>query len=264
VDDISKSKSVRGRIKEIPIVGACAVVVNQILTSSLNPIRKLLQRLRTNANYWRFRRHVARLSRHEEDPLFVKVGANDGVTLDPCTDILLRDPAWRGLLIEPVPYLFDRLKLNFPNTNRFILEQLAIGPRGKATFYFLDPSAKKQFADLPECFDQLGSFNKSHITNHFGAELSAYVREMIVDVEPLEDVLKRHNVSKIQLLHIDTEGYDYKVLTTLNFELVKPLAIFIEYRHLVPDEHASLLRLFRDNQYEVYDCDADYFAILKN
>ena len=261
---MSKSELVRDRIKEIPLVGACAVAVNRALVSSLNTLRTSVKRHRNRVNYSKFRQYVARVPRHYERPLFVKVGANDGVTFDPCTDILLRDPAWRGVLIEPVPYLFNRLKQNFSNTNRSILEQLAIGPRGKETFYFLDPSAKKKFADLPEWFDQLGSFNKSHITDHFGAKLSAYVREVMIDVEPLDDVLKRCNVNKIHLLHIDTEGHDYKVLTTLNFEIIKPLAILIEYKHLSPEDHTGLLGFFRDQKYVVYDCDADYFAILRD
>jgi hypothetical protein len=43
------------------------------------------------------------LSRILPNPVFVKIGANDGVTGDPCSDILLANLNWRGLLIEPVP-----------------------------------------------------------------------------------------------------------------------------------------------------------------
>src|SRR5581483_5117295 len=54
----------------------------------------------------RFRRYCRQLTAFVSDPIFVKIGANDGVTSDPCSDILLSNSNWKGLLIEPVPYCF--------------------------------------------------------------------------------------------------------------------------------------------------------------
>src|SRR5579862_2865434 len=61
----------------------------------------------------RFRQYCLNLSRALPEPMFVKIGANDGITGDPCSDILLAHTNWRGLLIEPVPYCFERLQKNF-------------------------------------------------------------------------------------------------------------------------------------------------------
>ena len=67
--------------------------------------------------------------------MFVKVGAHDGITGDPCSDILLANTQWKGLLIEPVPYNFERLKANFQDSQRFCLEQVAVGAiAGKAIY----------------------------------------------------------------------------------------------------------------------------------
>ncbi len=40
---------------------------------------------------------------------FVQIGANDGVWNDPI-EPYLRGEKWRGVLVEPVPYVFARLK----------------------------------------------------------------------------------------------------------------------------------------------------------
>lgn len=58
---------------------------------------------------------------------FVKVGANDGITGDPCSDYFLRNQNWRGLLIEPVGYCVEKLKAIYNDDSRFIVEQRAIG-----------------------------------------------------------------------------------------------------------------------------------------
>ena len=92
------------------------------------------------SNTSRFRHFCQSLPEMTAHPFFVKVGANDGVTGDPCSDILLASSRWKGLLIEPVPYCFNLLKRNFGDPARFSLEQVAIGAKmGEASFYSLGP-----------------------------------------------------------------------------------------------------------------------------
>ena len=62
----------------------------------------------------RFRRELLRARQYcmslpeiVSEPVFVKVGANDGITGDPFSDILLSNVKWTGLLIEPAPNCFD-------------------------------------------------------------------------------------------------------------------------------------------------------------
>jgi FkbM family methyltransferase len=197
-----------------------------------------------------------------DEPVFVKVGANDGVTGDPCSDILMVDSRWKGLLIEPVPYCFERLRANFRDADRFTLEQVAVGPRAsKAPFYYVKEEAKESLAELPAWFDQLGSFDRQHILKHLDGVLEPFVTEMDVEVLPLSEILQRNHIQDCHLLHIDTEGYDYQVLKTLDFSVTSPTAILIEHRHLGRSERKQLMGLLRKNRYIVRDCGADYFAI---
>src|SRR4051794_31449454 len=108
-----------------------------LLHNLLFPVITLLRRARAR-ELGRFRHYCLNLSKVLSEPVFVKIGANDGITGDPCSDILLTNTNWRGLLIEPVPYCFDRLRANFQDSRRFCLEQVAIGASaGEVTFYYV-------------------------------------------------------------------------------------------------------------------------------
>lgn len=250
-------KKAKAAIKSVPFV------YNLLL-----PVLMLFRRARhtpQTKGLKRFRRYCADLPNVAQKPVFVKVGANDGITRDPCSDILLADTRWKGLLIEPVPYCFDRLRANFQDAQRFSLEQVAIGaPAGEATFYYVDPKARESIPDLPSWFDQLGSFSRSHIVNQLNGVLTPFIVECLVEVRPLTDVLKKNGIRDVHLLHIDTEGHDYEVLKTVDFANHAPVAIFVEHIHLPDTQKREMLDLFRINEYSVYDCGSDYFALDKN
>lgn len=253
----------RERLKALPVVGSTLKLLHEGLQflfrqGAFGTTRK------HQANLRFFRKWLSGVSQRVVNPIFVKVGANDGLTDDPCSDLLRKNPAWKGLLIEPVPYLFERLKENFPDRERFRLDQVAVGPAGSSIFYYIDPAAKDVFPDLPNWFDQIGSFDRSHISKHFGSRLDAYLRKKVVDIQPLRDVLERNDIQQCHLLHIDTEGFDYKVLGTLDFRCVRPEAIFVEHKHLPLAERVDMVKILKRESYRVRDCGDDYFALREN
>jgi hypothetical protein len=56
----------------------------------------------------------------------VNVGACDGVLFDDVTPWLRKIPHAKAVLVEPVPYNQKRLRENYPDTERFIIEPVAI------------------------------------------------------------------------------------------------------------------------------------------
>lgn len=213
----------------------------------------------------RARHYCSTLPQVVAEPVFVKVGANDGITGDPFSEIFLADTRWKGLLIEPVPYCFDRLKTTFRDSARFSLEQVAIGgTAGEATFYYVDQRASENVPDLPDWYDQLGSFDKNHILKHMDGVLAPFIIECKVEVLRLTDVLKRNGVGNVHLLHIDTEGNDFEVLKSLDLGDQRPTAIFIEHKHLPADQKMEMVSLLRKHGYCVHDCGGDYFAVNKD
>ena len=248
------SEKIRAAIKSTPF-----------LYKTLLPCVNLFRRAR-GARYRsetdRFRKHCFNLSGFVPEPVFVKVGANDGITRDPCSDILLGNTTWKGLLIEPVPYCFKRLRENFWDSRRFSLEQVAIGAApGRTTFYYVDQEAIKSQPGLPSWYDQLGSFDRNHILKHLNGALEPFIVECEVEVCTLSEVLRRNGIRDLHLLHIDTEGHDYEVLKTLDLAKHAPVMIFVEHKHLPNTQKAEMLQLLLENGYSVRDCGGDYFAL---
>jgi FkbM family methyltransferase len=227
-----------------------------------NALKFRLTRRARNREQRHFRDYCFNLSKVVSQPVFVKIGAHDGITDDPCSDILLADTKWSGLLIEPVPYCFANLRANFQDARRFCFEQVAIGPSaGEGTFYYVDEKALQNIPRLPAWIDQLGSFDRNHIMKHLDGALAPFIIECKVQVCPLSDVLTRNGIQDVQLLHIDAEGYDYDVLKTLDFAKHTPLSIFIEHKHLSDAQKTEMLHLLHQHGYSARDCGEDYFAV---
>lgn len=246
--------SAKAAVKSIPF-----------LYDLLFPVARFWRRLRnrhTKESLSRFRRYCAVIPDLVQEPYFVKVGANDGITGDPCSDILLADPRWKGLLIEPVPYCFDRLRAEFSDPGRFSLEKVAVGaPAGEELFYYVDPKARDNIPNLPDWYDQIGSFSRNHIVKHLQGVLEPFIVESKVKVIPLSSLLRRKPVKDVHLLHVDTEGHDDEVLKTLDLRECRPLLIFVEHKHLSNVRRSEMLRLLRSHGYAVEDCGGDYFAL---
>ncbi len=208
------------------------------------------------------RRYCSLLPELVPAPLFVKIGANDGTTGDPLSDVLIANEKWKGLLIEPVPYLFKRLAANFSDSGRFSLEQAAIGKYdGEAPFYYVDPRVAEMIPNLPLWHDQLGSFDRKHIVKELNGILEPYIIETRVPVRTLDQVFSSHAVGEVHLLHIDTEGFDFEVLKAVDLEKRPPMAIYVEHLNLSRSDKVEMLKLLRKCGFRVDDCSCDYFAI---
>ncbi|MBK6937124.1 MAG: FkbM family methyltransferase [Chitinophagaceae bacterium] len=75
---------------------------------------------------------------------FVQIGANDGKSGDPLYEFIINHN-WKGILVEPMPDVFEQLKENFSfASGRLIFENSAISDTGgEFTLYYIDNSEKK-------------------------------------------------------------------------------------------------------------------------
>jgi FkbM family methyltransferase len=194
---------------------------------------------------------------------FVQVGSNDGLQGDPIHDLIVNRKSWSGIFIEPVDFLFKRLRKNYGEAERFVFENVAISTeKGSRKFYYVSEKAKSEL-DLPYWHDQLGSFDKSHITRMLGEEINPYIVEGDVECLPLQEVLDRNRVKAIDLLHIDTEGFDYQVLSQVDIKRYKPLVILFEHHLLTDKEFIQARKLLRRNGYRMLHYGNDILAILR-
>ena len=196
-----------------------------------------------------------------DKPVFlVQIGSNDGKTGDPFYELLSKQKAWKALFVEPVPYLFERLKSNYPDNSRFQFANVAINEGKDLEFYWVDPKAKESFNDLPFWFDQLGSFNKQHIINELGDRMLPFIMTNTLRGQTLADLFSENDISKIDILHIDTEGYDWKILSQLDLNRHQPNFILFESAHLSAEELAEA-HDFLTEHYGLYQDGIDTLAV---
>lgn len=201
---------------------------------------------------------------NKSEVFFVQVGSNDGVQGDPIHDLVIARENWRGIFIEPIHFLFCRLRKNYGDCERFVFENVAIGTRSETKkFYYVSEKAKSEL-ELPYWHDQLGSFDKNHITRLLGDQMSPYIIEADVECQPLQAILDRNRVDAIDLLHIDTEGFDYKVLSQLDLKRYKPSVILFEHHLLTDDEFFKARKLLRTNGYRLVQYGNDTLALRRS
>lgn len=240
------SERIKGYLRNVPLYGVGKRIYRRFRPSD-PPIQQ----------------HILKAVGHKPSVFFVQVGSNDGVQGDPIHDLVVERENWRGIFIEPIDFLFQRLRKNYGDAERFIFENVAIGTeKGIKKFYYVSEKARTEL-DLPYWHDQLGSFDRDHIMRALGEQMIPYIIEEDIECLPLQDVFDRNGVEAIDLVHIDTEGFDYKVLSQIDLQRYKPSAILFEHHLLSDDEFAGARKLLRRNGYRSIQYGNDTLAIRK-
>lgn len=171
----------------------------------------------------------------------VQVGSNDGVQEDPIAKLINANADWQVLFIEPLPHLFKRLKADYSGSQNYCFENVAVSERKETIIlYYVSDEFKKSRKDAPFWYDQLGSFE----------EFEPFIVSEKVCCERFQDIVKRNGIDKIDLLHIDTEGYDYEVLRQGDLKTTPPRVILYEHKHLSRiDQFFAMLLLWRNGYF---------------
>jgi len=189
----------------------------------------------------------------------VQIGANDGKTKDPLYESILRNKKWEVLFVEPVPYLFEKLKAHYLDSPRFSFENSAINNGTSQDFFWVDKKAKYILGNLPDWYDQLGSFDKSHISKHLNGILDPYIVSKRIQGITMDTLFQKHGVRQINLLRIDCEGHDWKILKQIDLKRFKPSLILLEMKHLDIEELKATL-IFLTKDYRIYRFEGDFMC----
>jgi hypothetical protein len=89
---------------------------------------------------------LAHLVLCKPDPFFIQIGANDGKTHDPLYKFVT-EFGWSGILLEPLPDIFERLKANYAGRPNLKLLNAALAPEdGSRVFYTVKSTPDAQLA----------------------------------------------------------------------------------------------------------------------
>jgi hypothetical protein len=99
---------------------------------------------------------------------------------------------------------------------------------------------------LPQWYDGIGSFSRDAVLDH--GRLIPDITRRLVETEvtclTFDSLCARHGITSIDLLVIDTEGYDYEVLRQVDLSTYRPVLVVYEHYHLAAaDRHISRERM---------------------
>jgi FkbM family methyltransferase len=211
---------------------------------------------------------------------FVQVGAHDGISN--AFDVLhehVIEFGLRGLLIEPQANVFMELKKNYGEQLGLQFENVAIGhANGTQQLYTI-----KGDLEFLAYVNQAASFNRNHLrkllANHLRREATPTVvrrfKELGISIDDcieaevvttctFDSILGKHGINHIDLLQVDTEGFDYEVLKLANLAKYRPTLINYEHEHLSAGDQLECWRGLRGLGYRMFTHDGDTCAYLPN
>ncbi len=209
------------------------------------------------------RRLLSAFAREHPRAFFVEIGANDGDHQDHLGP-LIRSGAWSGIMVEPLPQLFERLRRNYGSVPGIMLENVAIAEReGKLPFYYLAEPSAEEWETLPDWYELIGSFSAQTILVHEDVipDVRERLRETEVPCLTFEALCERHGVRDLDLLVIDTEGYDHEILKTINLDRFHPRVIVYEHFHLSPADRRACREMIEAAGYETLEEGLDTFCL---
>ena len=169
---------------------------------------------------------------------FLQIGAYDGVAGDPLRAIVAEDERWHGILVEPQPQAFARLKRNYRDaTHRLFFLNCAISDvGGEAEFHYVPPETIER-AGLPSFYAELASFNRSNIDKHAPG---APIETTIIKTLTVADALAAAGYGKVDCLVLDVEGLEATLLGNIDFDQLGVSFIVFEHKHLATADMTSL------------------------
>jgi FkbM family methyltransferase len=205
----------------------------------------------------------------------IQIGSYSGNTFnDPVYNFirkhthLIKDPKCSAILIEPVKHIFTKLINTYKGCNGLVFENLAIADTaGLHNFYRLKEGIK--INEGQGWFYQLGSLLPERMGELWDKyEKDDVAKEFITKHTVVEEVqcitfnnlIENHKIKEIDFLQIDAEGYDFDIIRTIDFKIIKPKIINYE-RVLLQDKEAKCRELLKENSYILYDHGQDTLCI---
>jgi FkbM family methyltransferase len=188
------------------------------------------------------------------EALFIEIGANDGDQGDHLRPLILAN-AWRGIMVEPHPEAFRRLCGSYGALDRVILENVAIADRDdRLPLYQVLPPTGGERWELVGSYDQLSSLSRETLLGHrWIADRERRIVRTDVECVRFDSLCRKHGVETIDLLLIDTEGYDYEVIKQVDLRALRPRLLVYEHCLLTRRDRDECNALLRAHGYELME-----------
>lgn len=205
---------------------------------------------------------------------FLQIGGNDGFVKDPIFKFVKRF-SWKGIIVEPQKEVFTkRLCKTYRFEKNVILENIAIADKICTKKLYKLGISNSRWATGLASFDRKTleyQIERNYVAKCAEKEgivlpenIDDYIISEDVNCSTIKDLLIKHNFKSIDLLQIDTEGYDFEIIKTIDFSVLKPTMISFENMHLSKLDFMKCEDLLSNNGYLVNHIGRDSIAYLEN
>lgn len=193
-----------------------------------------------------------KLLNYKSEIVFIQIGGNDGVNDDPLHHFInLNKDRVFGYILEPVKDYFDELEYNyraFPNINT-----LNLAVHNTEDVMLINRVKPESQEKLPKYTKGIASFKNDH---HIHCKVaSEHIIKESVKCITLENLIVDNGIRTIDLLQIDTEGYDAEIILNIDFTKCKPSIINFEYyipNTMRKETFENILSILHRNGYEIW------------
>lgn len=172
----------------------------------------------------------------------VQIGAFVGK--DEVHDILTKETNATAILIEPVPWFYDKLMENYStisNSNRITFSSDVINLYdGVCEFHCMENiDYKFNYQTEKNWGPEISGTSMVLIKEHeqYLDGQSFQYRTLNLNCISPKSFIKKHNITGIEFLKIDAEGMDFDLITNWPFDTIKPKYLQFEICHL--DGHVN-------------------------
>jgi FkbM family methyltransferase len=169
---------------------------------------------------------------------FVQIGAFDGVEGDPIRPMILQNEGWTGVLVEPHPDAFARLKRNYAAQSQrltFLNAAISDAPGERTLFYISE--TEKEALGLPDWAREIPSFDPGHLSKHFPQAKLTRESVRVTTFEEAANLLPEGNVDVVV---IDTEGHERVIVEAIGLDRHQVKFVMFEHKHLSETDRAAV------------------------
>jgi len=154
--------------------------------------------------------------------VFLDIGAHDGITFSN-TYFFEKERGWTGICIDPNPDVFQKLIAN----RHCICENCAIATEEKQLIY-----RKVNGHYFSEMLGGILEFMDAEHIERINKEIATHaecsIEDIPVECKRLDNLLNKYGVNEIDYLSLDTEGAEYEILQSLDFDKLNIRLISVE------------------------------------
>jgi|TARA_B110000967_G_scaffold36507_1_gene35740 FkbM family methyltransferase len=217
------------------------------------------ERLISSKSYLKIDKLLDTLFKDKKINNIIQIGANDGVRFD-ILNSYIKKYKTKSILVEPIKENYEKLKKNYEDCNFISFENSAISTNNEISFLY--KVNEKYIKNYDDHIPGITSFNKEHLLKH-GVKNRHIICENVSSIN-MKDLIIKHRLNSLDLLYVDAEGYDGKIiidfLTTTN---IKPV-IILEFIHIKNIIFESLIKILEENKYKLFTIDENLICYPEN